>query len=151
MASPSAAEAVDTSRLDRLWEKALTAAKSRRHALAASSYGRAAEEALRLHGETFVCTKITIMRSYQLMLQSQLEVVTADEREAISDGVWALVSSSLPLLLRRLDDNTMLPGWGTAVELAFYKRLVQQFLASDHIPRASCSSKVSVWATPPRL
>ena len=60
--------AVDTTQLDKLVETALTADKSHRHAL----YGRAAEEALRLNGETFVCTYLTLKRADSLLDQSQL-------------------------------------------------------------------------------
>ena len=128
MASPSAGSSragahktVDTTQLDRLCEKALTAAKIGRNALAAALYGRAAEEARRLHGETFLTTQ----HSLQLLQQLRLEGVTCDEKTVLRAEAWALVSSSLPMIVRRMDDNTMLPGRGTAVELAFFKRLVQ--------------------------
>ena len=138
MASPSAGSArevgaqppvdtqtVDTTQLDKLCEKAMSATKSSRHALAAALYGRAAEEALRLNGETFVCTYLTLQHSDQLLSQSDLEG-TADEKAALFVAkAWALVSSSLPLIVRRMDDNTMLPGRGMAVELAFNKRYCQ--------------------------
>ena len=52
-----------------------------------------------------------------LLLQSTLEGVTPEERTALRTEGRALVS--LPLIVRRMDDNTMLPGRGTAVELAF--------------------------------
>ena len=108
-----------------LCEKALTAEKSGRYALAAALYGRAVEEARRLHGVTFVCTYLTLHRSDSLLRQAHLEGVTSDERTALLAESWALVSSSLPLIVRRMDDNAMLPGRGTAVELAFCKRFRQ--------------------------
>ena len=56
---------------------------------------------------------------------------------------WALLSSSLPLIIvRRIDDNTMLPGRGTAVELAFSRRYRQVFTPCNHTPLVSCSLKV---------
>ena len=70
---------------------------------------------------SFVCTYLTLERASSLHEQSKLEGVTAAERTALLDEAWALLSSSLPLLVRRMDDNTMLPGRGTAVELTFYK------------------------------
>ena len=113
---------VDTTQLDKFVEKAHKAALSGRHALASAIYRRAAEEALRLHGETFVCTYLTLERATSLSLQSQLESVTVDEKETLREESWALASCCLPLILRRMDANTMLPGRGTAVELAFFKR-----------------------------
>ena len=120
--APVAGAPVDTAQLDRLVEKALTAYKSGRYLLAAGFYRRAADEALLLPGNTFVCTFLTLWRASPLWVQSQLDGVTPDERMALYDEAWALVSSVLPLLVRRMDANTMLPGRGTAVELAFFKR-----------------------------
>ena len=119
--APSGAT-VDASHLDRLVEKALTAAKSGRYALAAAFFRRAADEALHLHGETFVHTFLTLQRSNKLSLQSHLEGVSQEERAALKAEAWALASGCLPLIVRRMDANTMLPGRGTAVELAFFKR-----------------------------
>ena len=113
---------VDTTQLDKLCDKALTADCSGRYVLAAAFYRYAAEEAFRLHGETFVCTYLTLERVASLGLQSVLEGVTADEKVALRNESWALASGCMPLLVRRMDDNTMLPGRGTAVELAFFKR-----------------------------
>ena len=44
------------------------------------------------------------------------------KKMAINAEAWALASSCIPLIVRRMDANTMLPGRGTAVELAFFKR-----------------------------
>ena len=119
---------VDTTQLDRLCEKALTADKSIRYALAAGFFRRAVDEALRLHEDTFVCTYLTLQRAMSLRCQAQLDGVTKQEKAALCAEAWALVSSCLPLIARRMDANTMLPGRGTAVELAFFKR----FLATKH-------------------
>ena len=114
---------VDTTQLDKLCEKALAADCLGRYALAAAFFRRAAEEALRLHGETFVSTYLSLRRGSSLDVQLALdEGVTDDERTALEGEVWALASGCLPLITRRMDDNTMLPGRGTAVELAFIKR-----------------------------
>ena len=110
----------DTKQLDKLCEKALKAVESIRYAVAAAFYRRAAEEALILHGETFVWTYLTLQRALSLGVQAQLEGGT--ERAALYDEEWALTSACLPLIVRRMDDNTMLPGRGTVVELAFFKR-----------------------------
>ena len=111
-----------TTQLDRLVEKALTAGQCGRYALAAGFFRRAVDEALPLHGDTFVCTLLTLRRAMALCCQLQLEGVTPEEQEALGAEAWALASSCLPLIVRRMDANTMLPGRGTAVELAFFKR-----------------------------
>ena len=113
---------VDTAHLDRLVEKALTAENSGRYSLAAAFYRHAADEALCLYRDTFLCTYLTLQRASSLVLQSQLEGVTTGERTTLRDEAWALASSCLPLIVGRMDANTMLPGRGTAVELAFFKR-----------------------------
>ena len=120
--APSTAAPVDTTELDRLVEKALTASKSGRHALAAGLYRRTVDEALRLHGDTLVCTYLILSRASSMGCQVRLEGVTPDEQAALCAEAWALASSCVPLIVRRMDDNTMLPGRGTAVELAFFKR-----------------------------
>ena len=108
--------------MDRLVEKALTAEKSGRYALEAAFFRHAADEALRLHGDTFVCTHLTLWRASSLVSQSCLEGVTPAERAALHNEACALVSSCLPLIVRRMDANTMLPGRGTVVETSFFKR-----------------------------
>ena len=69
-----------------------------------------------------MCTCLTLERAVSLGQQSNLEGVTDGETAALDDEAWALTSNCLPLFVRRMDDNTMLPGRGTAVELAFFKR-----------------------------
>ena len=66
---------VDTTQLDKLVGKALAAEYDSRCALAAALYGRAADEASCLYGETFVFTYLTLQHSNQLIMQSQLEGV----------------------------------------------------------------------------
>ena len=123
-AVPSNGAPVDTAQLDRLCEKALAATNSRRPALAAGFFRRAVDEALRPHGDTFVRTFLTLQRAVSLCCQAQLDGVTQDEETALLAEAWELASSCLPLIVRRMDDNTMLPERGTAAELAFYKRFL---------------------------
>ena len=80
------------------------------------------DETLRLHGDTFVCTYLTLQRAVALRCQARLEGVTQDEQSAIRAEAWALASGCVLQVVRRMDANTMLPGRGTAVELAFFKR-----------------------------
>ena len=120
--SNAAGAPVDTTQLDKFAEKALTATKNGRSMLAAAFYKRAVDEALRLHGDTFVGTSLAVRRAASLTVQAHLEGVSPDEKSALHAEAWTLVSSCLPLIVRRVDANTMLPGRGTAVELAFFKR-----------------------------
>ena len=115
MASPSAAGSsrdttapppvagdapVDTAQLDRLVEKALTADKNCRYTLAASFYRRALPPE-----ETFVSTFLTLQRASSLRCQLHLEGVTPDERAALDAEAWALASSCLPLIVRRMTNR----------------------------------------------
>ena len=85
-----------------------------------------------------MCTYLILRRASSLCQQSRLEVVSEDEKAALDDEAWALVSGCLPLLVRRMDDNTMLPGRGTAVELAFFKRFtVTRQTAFGHLLQSS--------------
>ena len=121
VAAASAAP-VDSTHLDRLCDRALSAGVSGRFALTAAFWRHAADEALRLHGETLVCTFLTLQGCVALLCQTQLEGVSREEKEALRAEVWALTSSSLPLIVRRMDDGTMLPGRCTALEYAFFKK-----------------------------
>ena len=67
-------------------------------------------------------TQLTLRRASSLHSQSCLEGVTPAERVALRAEAWGLVSSCLPLIVRRMDANTRLPGRGTAVETAFFNR-----------------------------
>ena len=78
--SNAAGAPVDTTLLDTLCEKALAAGNSGRYALAAGFYRRGADEALRLHGDTFVCTHLTLWRALLLRCQAQLEGVPPSKR-----------------------------------------------------------------------
>ena len=100
-------------------------------------FRRAVDEALRLHGDTFVCTSLALWRTVSLRCQLSLEGVTRDEKLALNAEAWALVSSCLPLFVRRMDANTMLPGRGTAVELAFFKRFTAAKYATFDEPPLS--------------
>ena len=156
----AAGAAVDTTQLEKLCEKALAAEKCCRYVLASAFFRRAAEEALRLHGDTFICTYLTLQRADCLVNQAQLEGVRlSNETTALCAEAWALVSGCLPLLVRRgaalrveawalassclpliarrIDANTMLPGRGTAVELEFYKRFEVTRRATFDLPPLS--------------
>ena len=68
-----------------------------------------------------MCTYLTLKQSNQLVLQLQLleqsqRESTRDEMITTLREVCALVSSSLPLIDRRMDDNTMLADGAVEIE-----------------------------------
>ena len=65
---------------------------------------------------------LTLQSSNSILNQSDIAGVTREDEAALCADAWALASTTLPLIKRRMDDNTMLPGRGTAVETAFYKQ-----------------------------
>ena len=118
-AAAGAGTAADKTALDRLVERALTADVNTRLAFAASLWKRAAAAATALHrGESLVAAKCTLEQSASLCGQAGAEESPAD-RAAFLEEVWALVSSVLPLLTNRMNDNTLLPGRCTKGEVDF--------------------------------
>ena len=111
----------DTAQMDKMCEKALAASKNGRYTLAAGFFHRVSETSSRQHGETFVSAFLALQSSNSLLLQSALPGVTCVENASLLVDAWALASTTLPLIKRRMEDNTMLPGRGTAVETAFFK------------------------------
>ena len=144
----ASAAPVDHAQLDKLCEKAITAFTSGRFALAAAFFRRASEEARQIvpTGETFVSAFLALHSSNSLLNQSDLDGVTDEEEAALCADAWALASTTLPFIKRRVDDNTMLPGRGTAVETAFYKRFITtgSRVAASHAPPARALQHMSL-------
>ena len=82
-------------------------------------------------------TFLTLQRALSLLCQAQPEGVKEDEEVALRDEAGALASSCLPLIVRRMDANTMLPGRGTAVEMAFSKRFEETKIVTFNAPPVS--------------
>ena len=127
----------DTTQLDRLCEKALSAGLLGRDALAASLYRRAADEALQLYGKTFVCTFLTLFCAHMLTTEARRVGVARAQMEA---EAWSLITGALPLISKRMDDNTMLPGRGMAVELGFCKKFAATKHAVVELPQLSAAN-----------
>ena len=73
--------------------------------------------------ERRLCARISRCGVRRRLASSRnLKASTPDEKSALLDEASALVSSNLQLMVCRMDANMVLPGRGTAVELAFFKR-----------------------------
>ena len=136
----SSGAAADEAALDRLVERALTAEKSTRHAFAASLWKRAAAAATALHGgESLAAVRCTLEQAASLCTQYGLKASNGSciDTKALFPESWALVSSVLPLLSARMDDNTLLPGRCTKEEVEFFKRYTMAKRASNNYPPLS--------------
>ena len=114
--APSTAGPVDTDELHRLVNKALSAGYSGRHALAASYFERAAALATQIHGDTLLAAHLKLQQASKLDMQANAHGVPADE------ATWELAKGVVPLLLRRIEANTLLPGRCTKEEVEYYRR-----------------------------
>ena len=128
------AGAADEATLDRLVQRAISADMSIRSSFAASLWKRAAAVATALHGaETFAAAYCTLKQAFSLCGQSGVEVSPVD-KAALKAEAWALVSSVLPLLSTRMEDNTLLPGRCTREEVEFFKRFRLATHAANNAP-----------------
>lgn len=111
--------AADEAALDRLVERAVEADSSGRTSFAASLWERAAAAATAIHGgASLVAARCTLEQAASLSSQAGAEASLV-ERAALLTKAWALVSSVLPLLTNRMNDNTLLPGRCTKGEVDF--------------------------------
>lgn len=114
----------DEAALDKLVERAWAADQSTQYAFAASLWKRAVAAATALHGgETLVTARYTLEQAASLCAQAGAEVSRIEQAALVAEA-WALVSSVLPLLSKRMDDNTLFPGRCTKKEVEFYKLAV---------------------------
>ena len=102
--------------------KALAAGVTSRYALAASYFGRAAALATQLHGDTLLAAHLKLQQANKVYSQASVKGMPADEALVLESAAWEIVSGVLPLLLRRLDANTLLPGRCTKEEVDYYRR-----------------------------
>lgn len=105
-------------RLDRLVDSANASAATGRYAYAAEGLKRATAVALQLHGDTasLVAAHLRLKHALLLRLQAFSDGVGRLEKEALDAEALALVLLVLPLLARRLDGGTLLPGACTQEE-----------------------------------
>ena len=108
-----------------LVEKHTTASVLNRHARSAELSERAATQAVRLWGETNSLGVADLRVSEAMDLRNQASL-SSSEQEALLRRSWAVLVPVHALLLRRLEDNTLLPGTNKEEEVTYYAR-VQAF------------------------
>ena len=117
-------------------ERAVAADKCARYAFAASLWKRAAAAALALYGEASLASAwCTLEHVTSLSSQASVEELPLEKR-ALEAEAWAVVSTLLPLLSTRMDDNTLLPGRCTKEEVEFFKCLTTRADATPLSARA---------------
>ena len=123
--------------LDKLVERALAAVKSGRYSFAASLWGRAVAAATEFYGDSLVAVKCKLEQTDCLTGQAYA-TLNAVEKAAVEAESWALVSSVLPLLSARMNDNTLLPaGRCTKMEVEFQNRFMLVKCQVDNKPALS--------------
>ena len=108
-----------------LAEKKTAAAVLSRHARCAEMCDRAAKLAERLYGDTHNSLVVAELRVSEATHTRCLAFATTSfsERMALLRRAWAILLPVHALLLRRLADNTLLPGTNKELEAAYYARL----------------------------
>lgn len=109
--------------LDRLVQRAVTADSSGRSAFAAALWKRAAAVALETHGDTLIYARCKLEQASSLTCQMSAET-SSDVQAAQLAEVWALTISVIPLILRRMDASTVLPGRCAREEVLFFKQFI---------------------------
>ena len=138
MAAEGAGNPASTEELYKLMDKALCAGATGRNALAAAIYRRAAEAAtIRVHGDTLIAAHLSLCQAAELLVQAAVHGVPADEATALRSGAWVIVSGALPLLLRRMEDDTLLPGRCTKEEAEYCRRFNNGFRRMHDWPALS--------------
>lgn len=122
---------VDETALDELVERALAAHTSGRSVFAASLWRRAAVTASDVHGNTLMAA---VCKQATCLVEQAFAFTLPDEAAALDVESWVLVSSVLPLLSTRMDDNTLLPGRCTKTEVEFNKRVLVKYQIHDAAP-----------------
>ena len=106
-----------------LVEKRVTAGVLYRHARCAELSGRAARHAQqRLWGDNSL--EVADLRVFETnaLRGMALASTSSSEKEALRRRAWAILVPVHALLLRRLADNTLLPGTNTEEEVTYYAR-----------------------------
>ena len=116
-------------------EKAVVAAVAGRKSLSVAHFRRAVAHAIQLYGDDLVAANLKLQQASQLQLQLRLDGVPEDKALANSEA-WALSFSALPLILRRMEENT--PRC-TTDEVQYFRRLVV-----SHAPAPSARNHVLV-------
>ena len=118
-----------------LVEKQTTASVLNRHTRAAELSERAAKHAGMLWGDnSLVVARLRVSEASYLRSMANASTVSS-EQEALCLRAWTILVSVHALLLRRLADNTLLPGTNTEEEVTYYART--QALRTRRVTRPS--------------
>ena len=110
-----------------LLEKRVTAGVLRRHTRAAELSERAAKHAARLWGDNSLVVADQLVCEAVALRGMASASTSSSEKEALWRRAWAILVPVHALLLRRLADNTVLPGTNTEDEVTYDAR-VQVFV-----------------------
>ena len=105
-----------------LVEKQTTAEVLSRDARCAELSERAARTAERLYGDNSLVVASLRVTEATSLRELALASTSSSEREALRHRAWAILAPVHALLLRRLADNTLLPGTIKEEEVAHYTR-----------------------------
>ena len=105
-----------------LAEKQTTACVLSRHTRSAELADRAARHAARLWGEHSLVVADQRLLEAASLRELALASTSSSEQEALRRRAWAILVPVQALLLRRLTDNTLLPGTIKEEEVTYYAR-----------------------------
>ena len=126
-----------------LVEKEATASALNRHARSAELSDRAAKHAARLWGNNSLVVADLRTSEAAALRGMALASTSSSEQEALRQRAWAILVPVHALLLRRLEDNTLLPGTIKEEEVTYGARTTAfAFKASDvPVPPEGCLAK----------
>ena len=104
-----------------LVEKRVTAGTLSRHTRCAELCERAATHAARLWDDSLVVADLRVFETIALRGVARTST-SSSEKEALRRRAWAILVPVHDLLLRRLADNTLLPGTNTEYEVTYCAR-----------------------------
>ena len=113
-----------------LVEQQTTAAVLGRHTRCAELSGRAAKQAERLYGDNSLVVAHLRVNEASSLREAARASTSFSEKEALYRRTWAILLRVHTLLLRRLADNTLLPGTNKEEEVTFFVRS-KAFVCND--------------------
>ena len=141
MAAEGEANAISTEELHKLMDKALCASATGRNALAAAFFRRAAEAATRVQGDTLMAAHLRLCQAAEMRAQAALNGVPAEEIATLRSTAWEIAKGVLPLLLRRIEANTLLPGRCTKEEVEYFRQYNDEDLKANDAPALSARER----------
>ena len=137
---------VEVAALYALVEKQTTAAALNRHARCAELSNRAVSHAERLWGESLVVANLRMGEALSLREMARASTCSS-EKEALRRRAWAILVLVNSLLLRRLADNTLLPGTMREEEVTFSARKLAFVCKAQDVPVPSDSDETLGYET----